>query len=332
MVTFMLTKGSVTLHYDGKTKVIASGDGRFEKVLSAIRENRLSAIPSIADNEAFFQKQGLELQDGILKLGNEEMPIELSDRIMAYKEENLPITSLLSFWENLRKNPSFNSRKQLFRFLENKGHSLTEDGCFIGYRGVTEDFKDKHTGKFDNSPGKICEIPREQVDDNPDNTCSYGLHVGGYQYAKEFGPKLVLVKVNPKDVVAVPNDYNGQKMRVCRFEVIKETTDMLDGVVFGDVKPLDDDANHEFAKAGEESDECGWLSITSNDFDHENDDAYERSLEPYYHDFEAEEVEETKVIERAFKKRYANNHAVRGPDGKFIARKKKKGNKNARKS
>jgi len=30
----------------------------------------------------------------------------------------------------------------------------------------------------------------------------------------------VLVKVNPKDVVSVPVDYNNTKMRVCRYEVI----------------------------------------------------------------------------------------------------------------
>jgi hypothetical protein len=31
-----------------------------------------------------------------------------------------------------------------------------------------------------------------------------------------------MVKVNPADVVAVPTDYNGTKMRVCRFEVLEE--------------------------------------------------------------------------------------------------------------
>jgi hypothetical protein len=316
MVTFMLTKGSVTLHYDGKTKVIAAGDGRFEKVLTAIRENRLFAIPSIADNESFFERQGLNVQDGILKLDGEEMPAELSDRIMEYKENNLPITSLVAFWNNLKKNPSFNSRKQLFRFLQNKGHSLTEDGCFIGYRGVTEDFKDIHTKSLDNRPGSICEIPREQVDDNPDNTCSYGLHVGSYGYAKDFGRggKLVLVKVNPKDVVAVPNDYNGQKMRVCRFEVIKETDAIVDTVVFGDVKPLPE----------------GTINALIDGFDESEDYSYENSLEPDQSDFEAESGPRFggDVVKRSYK----NNHAKRGPDGKFIAKKKKKGKKNARKS
>lgn len=305
-VTFLLTKGSVTLHYSGKTKTIAEGDGRFAKVLSAIRENRISDIPSLVDNERFFERQGFEVHDGILQYQGEEMPVELSDRIMAYKENNLPVSSLLNFWENLKKNPSFNSRKQLFKFLENKGHSLTEDGCFIGYRGVAIDFKDKHSGTFDNSPGKVCEIPREMVDDNPDNTCSHGLHVGGYQYAKDFGPKLVLVKVNPKDVVAVPNDYNGQKMRVCRFEVLKEAEGIVENVVYGDVKPLEDDRFEDDDNFGFEDDDLDDMSDVFGEGEMTSDGDY---------------------LLAGDSKDYSNNHAKRGPNGKFIAKKKKKTSK-----
>ncbi len=111
----------------------------------------------------------------------------------------------------------------LYRFLEHNGHPLTEDGCFIAYRGVTDDFRDCRTRSIDNSVGSVVEMPREQVDDNPNNTCSYGLHVACFNYAEGFGPKLIEVKVNPKDVVCVPEDYEGTKMRVCRYEVVNES-------------------------------------------------------------------------------------------------------------
>jgi len=237
MLTYLMTNGSLVLHYDGKTKTIAQGDDRFEKVVALIRENKLEEIPEVVETERYFAKQGLDLKDGLLHVGGEAMPVELSDRILAYKETNIPFDSLLKFWEKLKLNPSFNSRKQLFKFLENKGHSITQDGNFVGYRGVTEDFKDRHTKTFDNKPGSMLEMPRNLVDDNPDNTCSYGFHVGGYEYAKDFanGGKLVLVEVDPQDVVAVPNDYNGQKMRVCKFKVLEEVTDMVTAPVYGEL-------------------------------------------------------------------------------------------------
>lgn len=113
----------------------------------------------------------------------------------------------------------------MFKFLENNGHPFTEDGHFIAYRSVSEDFKDFHTKSFDNKPGAVCEMPRELVDDNPNNTCSSGLHVASWVYARGFGDegrKLVSVKVDPRDVVCVPTDYNNTKMRVSKFVVVEQ--------------------------------------------------------------------------------------------------------------
>lgn len=86
---------------------------------------------------------------------------------------------------------------------------------------------DIHSGTFDNSPGKIVEMPREEVDSDVNQTCSRGLHACadsylGEFYAKSSGYKVIVVKINPKDVCAVPADYNFSKMRTCRYEVLSE--------------------------------------------------------------------------------------------------------------
>ncbi len=304
MINFLLTKGSITLHYEGKTKVIAQGDERFERVIAAIREKRDSDIPEIVEPELCFKAKGLDLVDGLVIVKGEAMPTELNDRIAAYQANGLPFVSLMKFWANLKKNPSFNSKQQLFKFLENKGHSITEDGCFIGYRGVRDDFKDKHSGQFDNSPGAICEMPRDMVDDNPSNTCSHGLHVGGYDYAKDFGSngKLVMVKVNPADVVAVPSDYNGQKMRVCRFEVLKETTEFLQKHVVG--------------------------ADGNEDAELSDDEYYGNDEQPGYNDSESKEdadysMECDEELPKLKKKDYSKNHNKRNKLGRFTKKAKK---------
>lgn len=231
-VNFHVLNESIVLNYNGKTQVIAKGDSRFEDVLEAIRSHDLDGIPAIVEIERGFNGGGLELKDGLLYAEGQPIPTELNDRIMKFREAKLPYDSLLAFWENLKKNPSFNSRKMLFSFLEHNGHPLTQDGCFIAYRGVTEDFKDCHTRTFDNKPGSVCVMDRSQVDDDPNSTCSDGLHVACFDYAKGFGPKLIEVKVDPKDVVCVPVDYNGTKMRVCRFEVVQECVNMREELVY----------------------------------------------------------------------------------------------------
>lgn len=232
-MNYSVTNGGVVLNYDGKTTIVARDDKRYEGVLQCIRERRLGDIPALVEIERQFADSGLVLQDGILYENDGPIPAELNSRIILYKEQGIPYDSLLKFWNNLKQNPSFNARQMLFAFLTHNGHPFTEDGCFIAYRGVTAEFKDVHTGKFNNSVGSVCEMDRSKVDDNPNNTCSSGLHVACFDYAKGFGTQLIEVKVNPKDVVAVPVDYNGTKMRTCRFEVVAVGEKLREEVLYG---------------------------------------------------------------------------------------------------
>jgi hypothetical protein len=218
-VSYHVLTGSVVVSFDGKLFSINKDDGRYSSVVEAIRSGNLDTIPELVDTVSFLETSNLKLVNGLLWLDGESLPDAISDRVLAFQKEQLPIEHLVKFARKLRLNPSFNSRLQLFKFLEHNGHPITTEGNFIAYRGVTADFKDKHTGKWDNSIGSICEIERSKVDDNPNNTCSTGLHVACFDYAQGFGERLIEVEVDPRDVVAVPTDYNGTKMRVCKFKV-----------------------------------------------------------------------------------------------------------------
>jgi len=225
VINYHLLTDSVVVSFSGKTFTIAKSDGRFKEVVKAIKNNRLDKIPEIVDVRNNLKKKGFDVDDsGVLGFKDEAMPRQLSDRISEMLSQGLPTDIFVRFWDNLKMNPSEQARQMLYNFLQHNGHPLTSDGCFIAYRKVTQDFKDPHTKSFDNRLGSTVEIPREEVDENPNNTCSTGLHVAAFDYAKDFyaGGRLVEVKVNPRDVVSVPIDYNGTKMRVCRFQVIRE--------------------------------------------------------------------------------------------------------------
>ena len=45
-----------------------------------------------------------------------------------------------------------------------------------------------------------------------------------HEYASTFGPRMVLVKVNPTWLVCVPYDCSCGKVRICEYEVLKEVT------------------------------------------------------------------------------------------------------------
>ncbi len=228
-VTVVLPNGQ------NKTVKKESNPALYNNVLGAIRENRWEDVINLLDvakGVAAFSKGAFEVVNGTVQIGGKSLPNALSTRILDFLENHLPFEPLLKFWNNLQENPSFHSVQQLYGFLEANDHPITPDGCFIAYRKVTKDFKDFRTKKFDNSIGASPDMPRNEVNEDPEKTCAEGLHVANYEYAhKHYYPGdeglVVAVKVHPKDVVAVPNDYNGAKMRVCKFTVLQVVAEHL---------------------------------------------------------------------------------------------------------
>lgn len=219
---------SLVVNYDGKTTSLPQTDERYALVLDAIKNGNTELIPSLLAVTKLANVKGVSVVDGVVSIDGAAVPLALANKIKAFHDAGLPLKPIVAFWERLSKNPSYNSRQALYSFIEHNGHPVTEDGKFIAYRSVTPDFKDFHTRKFNNAPGMVCEIPRNLVDDNPAHTCSNGLHVACFSYAVEFGGRdrrLVEVEVDPEDVVCVPEDYNGTKMRVCKFKVLGEVAE-----------------------------------------------------------------------------------------------------------
>jgi hypothetical protein len=127
------------------------------------------------------------------------------------------------------ENPSKRAIDELANFLDVGGLPITTDGHFLAYKNVRSNYFDIHSGKFDNSVGKVCEMKRNQVCDDKDLTCSSGLHFCSIAYLPHFsdasGGHTMVVKINPKDVVSFPTDYNNTKGRTCRYEVVGEYTE-----------------------------------------------------------------------------------------------------------
>ncbi len=125
----------------------------------------------------------------------------------------------------IQSSSSFKVANRLFLFLQHNDLQIDEDGHVLAWKVVRPNYRDKHSGRFDNSPGQVLEMARNQVDDNDDSHCSYGFHVCSWGYLRSFsgtGDPVMQVKIHIDDIVAIPNDYNGEKIRVCKYEVLRE--------------------------------------------------------------------------------------------------------------
>jgi hypothetical protein len=228
-----------------------TGSGKITAIVNAqvytidpTHQNYLDIIESLkaGDTDAFLDlvdltrkvkdytfSPDIQVVDGAIVYKGEVLNNTLTKKIIDFMMKDLPVTPLFKFLGNLMENPSKRAVDELCGFLDFGNNPLTEDGHFLAFKNVKENYFDIHSGTFDNSVGKVCEMPRNRVDEDKDRTCSEGLHFCSLEYLPHFrdsgGGKTMILKINPRDVVAIPSDYNNTKGRTCRYEVIAEHTD-----------------------------------------------------------------------------------------------------------
>ena len=199
------------------------------------------AAYDIAASVEHFCDGYVHIKNGTLNWNGIPMPELFSDRIMQMRKEGFEFEPMLNFLNNLNENPSDKAIVELFDFMQHKHLPITDDGNFLAYKAVKEDFTDIYTGNLDNNIGSTVSVDRSSVDSNRDQGCGHGLHVGSIDYVTSYGGidldnkddnnggnQIVVCKVNPRDVVSVPTCSRYQKLRCCQYEVVAIFDDVFD--------------------------------------------------------------------------------------------------------
>lgn len=154
------------------------------------------------------------------------LPSTLQHEVLRINRANGNLNPLQAFVTRLASNPDKDVHNQLYGFITACGLTLTEDGHFLAYKKVRDDYLDIFTGTMNNSPGQTLEMPRFAVEKNPNRTCSAGLHFAAWGYLQHYGAsngtRIVILKIDPSDVISIPSDYNNMKGRACKYKVLKE--------------------------------------------------------------------------------------------------------------
>lgn len=232
-IPFMYKGTHVSLIIDGKTKIITKDDLNFIPLIDALKKGNWELVQELSDVKQVIVKMSngrVKIHDdGTVLLDNKPIKNALTVRMITMLEEGFDVSPLMKFLENVNDNPLDTAKDELYLFLEACNIPITDDGHFLAYKSVREDYKDIYTGTFDNFIGRTVSMPREQVNHSRYETCQDGLHVCSESYIPQYGggvgKRVVIVKVNPKDVVAVPSDYHNAKMRVCEYLVVDELKD-----------------------------------------------------------------------------------------------------------
>lgn len=225
---YIIGEDFIVVTHNGKPHTVYEGDARFHNLKNVITKGNWNHLESALSAAKTIEKYGfgkVKVFENEIHYDGKPVHSAITKRVFEFISQNHPFEHLVKFMDKIMLNPSERSREQLLHYLDLYKLPIDENGDFLAYKAVNSNFKDLYTGTIDNSVGKIVKVDRKRVDDDPYSACSYGLHLGnwGFISGSYNNPdyKILLLRVNPMNVVSVPHDANSQKMRVCEYEVVK---------------------------------------------------------------------------------------------------------------
>ena len=301
-VPYTLSENSITVFWEGKPYTVRKDNANFQGLRQALFDARYDEVGDFLDiTKAIenFVEGEIEVKDEVVYYKGHRLHGVVVDKLLemlrAGLKDSAPLTNFIT---RLQANPSANSVNQLYSFLSYKSLPNDEEGMVLGYKGVQKNFwsnsgnadtivvqgetNDRH--QILNEVGATIEVSRRCVDDNKDNHCSFGLHIGSYDYANSWagdGGRLLVVKFDPQDAVSVPDDCDFQKLRVCKYTVVEDITDTrkeidkpvyeANKVIYNDDDDSDEDDYSDDDDEGRDylNDEDGMDEVTEDESDSE---------------------------------------------------------------
>jgi transcriptional regulator with XRE-family HTH domain len=198
----------------------------FKPLVRALKRKEWARVPKLVSTAALIadKSQGsVEVKKGGVFYKGTLVDNSLTTRILQIIKEGKPVSAMLKFMDNLYQNPESFAIGELYDWLNGCKLPITDRGTFMAYKRVNTSYKDCYTNTIDNSVGQIVFMKREDVCKDRTQTCSQGLHFCSIAYLPNYpGDKIMMVEINPKDVVSIPNDYDYSKGRTWQYEVVAE--------------------------------------------------------------------------------------------------------------
>jgi len=243
-VAYSITPSAITVVVGNRPKVVTSRATNYAALADALRQpvHDVDLIAELADISTFIARVthgDVQIADGNVRWRGEAVKNVVAERLIDLLKGGHDLTSLANFLGRLMLNPLQSTRDELFLWLESGNQPITPEGMILAFKKVREDYRDMHSGSIDNSVGQQPTMPREQVDADRNRECSVGLHFCSFGYLAHFGSNgrgehIMIVLVDPADVVAIPKNYNNQKGRTWTYKVIGEVETANAGTFFQD--------------------------------------------------------------------------------------------------
>lgn len=256
---------NVTVYIEGRPHTVA----RSEKIIDAIRAQEWEDVARIARPAhviaAALQVFGdVRVNEGAVFYRGRPINNGSVRRILMLQGLGLPIESEARCLASLMRHDDTRVIESFEDFVERWDIPRVADGRIVLVKAVRADFLDMHSGTVDWSVGRTVKMDWADVDRDPSQTCSHGLHAAPLKGAQSYargGSHLIELHVWPEHIAALPYDYKESgKVRLVQAYVAGVIPDDVAADYYGalytqgDVAPADlgadDDEDREGASVG----------------------------------------------------------------------------------
>jgi len=238
---FTLTPQSASLFVGPKPYVARNTHPNFNKIVSAIISKQFEKAVKLFDIKLAVKTQSkgkFTITNGVVYYNSTPIHNAVCSKILDFLAQGEDINPWVKFLEKLLDNPSKYIFNNLYSYMEKYKLSIDKDGDIYALKAVKSNLKSKWTDSVQYIVGEAFSEPRVFLrDDSNDGYCGPGLWFGHEQFVFGYGggnDHVLVVKVNPKDVIAIPSLASFQKMAACSITPILDLGEIstIDGFSF----------------------------------------------------------------------------------------------------
>lgn len=251
-VSCVMQGDNIHLFIDGECYVVnAKTHLNYDAIVKALGNNDHDTLAKLVDMKKAFETYAsadgsmkVEVRNDAIYVNDKILHDALGNRLFEMARQRLPVQPMIEFLAKKAKNRSKRAIGELFGMLEHNILPITPRGTFQAYKAVKRhagtpfvdplgrrvkfnDLVDIYTGKYRNNVGDEVSMDRDDVCDDKSRTCAKGLHFTSLGYITKgtgmgrfTGKSIVIIEIDPADVVSIPVDYSNQKGRCCQYKVV----------------------------------------------------------------------------------------------------------------
>lgn len=228
-IAFTITPNNINLLLGGRMRTIDRTHVNFAPLKEALKRGASEdEVRELADIPTFIVKRTdgrIEVGDDAVRYNGQSIGGVYVTQLLAMLREGFDVAPLCRYLEKRELNPSFTAREEIDLFLQSGNFVLAPDGDILAFKKVNDEYNSYHDNRVSNKIGETVVMDRGEVDGNRTTTCSSGLHFCSYNYLPHYygsQGRVVIVKINPADIVSIPEDYNNAKGRAWKYVVVGE--------------------------------------------------------------------------------------------------------------